>query len=205
MKRPYTFYSIPWVTVGQVLGVLLIIPLCNYLINRFYYGKVRYNTNTELYYRQYVSNSDTIRIILPEYGSKHYKNNDVGLETLSFILYQDKGMMDESLHTPTISFYDIHYKKYFIIMSFGDYSYDDWCGKEVKLWVNKEDLNNPEYGTKDNPVPVLQAQGVKSSIRANNRDYDTTYMDSFYRNNVIRYLKYKMSKEEFERRFKHKE
>ena len=28
------------------------------------------------------------------------------------------------------------------------------------------------------------------------------YMDKFYRNNVINYLKYKMPKEEFERRFK---
>ena len=74
--------------------------------------------------------------------------------------------------------------------------------KEVFMTVNKDDINNPAYGTKDNPVPVLKMVGVYESIRDNDRDYDQAYMDSFYHNNVIRYLKYKMPKEEFERRFK---
>ena len=63
-------------------------------------------------------------------------------------------------------------------------------------------MNNPAYGTKENPVPVLKDIGVDESIRDYEKDYDKAYMDSFYRENVIRYLKYKMPKSEFKRRFK---
>ena len=63
-------------------------------------------------------------------------------------------------------------------------------------------MQNPQYGTKENPVPVLKMVGVNESIRLDNKDFDTTYMNEFYKNNVIRYLKYKMSKEEFNKRFK---
>ena len=41
-----------------------------------------------------------------------------------------------------------------------------------------------------------------SKLFLHNGDYDKEYMDSFYRENVIRYLKYKMPKSEFKRRFK---
>ena len=101
-----------------------------------------------------------------------------------------------------IPFYSPEYKKYFSIMYFDFpkvYGYDN---KEVYLTVNEDEMNNSAYGTKDNPVPVLKMVGAHESIRDNDRDYDQAYMDSFYHNNVIRYLKYKMPKEEFERRFK---
>ena len=75
---------------------------------------------------------------------------------------------------------------------------------KVILTVNRDDMNNPEYGTKDNPVPVLKDVGVEESIRDGDKDYDKAYMDSFYRKNVIRYLKYNMSKKEFESRYKNK-
>ncbi|QKH89873.1 hypothetical protein FIU21_10380 [Prevotella melaninogenica] len=78
-------------------------------------------------------------------------------------------------------------------------------GRKVTLTVNMDDMNNPEYGTKENPVPVLKDVGVDESIRDYDKDYDKAYMDSFYRENVVRYLKYKMSKSEFKRRFKNKE
>ena len=47
------------------------------------------------------------------------------------------------------------------------------------MTVNKDDMNNPAYGTKDNPVPVLKMVGVHESIRDNDRDNDQAYMDSF--------------------------
>ena len=103
-------------------------------------------------------------------------------------------------------FYSVEYKKYFNIMCFLG-SKDLWWpyGMKVFLTVNKDDMNNPAYGTKENPVPVLKDIGVDESIRDNDQDYDKAYMDSFYRENVIRYLKYKMPKSEFKRRFKNKE
>ena len=65
-------------------------------------------------------------------------------------------------------------------------------------------MNNPQYGTKENPVPVLNVVGVSEPIWYDGRDTDSVFVDKFYRDNVIQYLKYKMPKEEFERRFKGK-
>ena len=36
-------------------------------------------------------------------------------------------------------------------------------GRKVILTVNRDDMNNPEYGTKENPVPVLKDVGVDES------------------------------------------
>ena len=79
-------------------------------------------------------------------------------------------------------------------------------GMKVILTVNRDDMNNPEYGTKENPVPVLKDVGVDESIRDYDKDYDKAYMDSFYRGRMSYvYLKYKMPKSEFKRRFKNGE
>ena len=77
-------------------------------------------------------------------------------------------------------------------------------GMKVTLMVNKDEMNNPKYGTKENPVPILRYIGVDESIRDYDKDYDRKYMDSVYSENVIGYLKYKMPKGEFKRRFKNK-
>ena len=103
-------------------------------------------------------------------------------------------------------FYSGKYKKYFSIMCFLGLQDMHWpYSMKVILTVNRDDMNNPEYGTKENPVPVLKDIGVDESIRDYEKDYDKAYMDSFYRENVICYLKYKMLKSEFKRRFKSKE
>ena len=80
------------------------------------------------------------------------------------------------------------------IISFQNVDGNYW-GKEVVLTVNRDDMNNPEYGTKDNPVPVLKAVGVSEPIWFSGKDTDSVFMDNFYRNNVINYLKYKMPKD----------
>ena len=99
------------------------------------------------------------------------------------------------------SFYCKECKKYMNIIAFKDVN-GSYGEKELYLTVNRDDMNNPEYGTKDNPVPVLKAVGVSEPIWFSGKDTDSVFMDNFYRNNVINYLKYKMPKEEFERRFK---
>ena len=51
-------------------------------------------------------------------------------------------------------------------MYFVDTSQMYWpYGRKVILTVNRDDMNNPEYGTKENPVPVLKDIGVDESIR----------------------------------------
>ena len=200
------FKYIPMVTLGQILGTVVAFPLLCFLINIFYYSN-KYNDDAEQYYEDYMNNSYDIEVAMPEEKSKCYlKNQDEDVKTVETFRTR---MVNNYFANPSgwyIPFFSVEYKKYLSIMYFVDTSQMYWpYGRKVILTVNRDDMNNPEYGTKDNPVPVLKAVGVSEPIWFSGKDTDSVFMDNFYRNNVINYLKYKMPKEEFERRFKNKE
>ncbi len=196
---------IPVGALGQIVGSVLIVPLIYFLVNKLYFRN-KYNNDAELYAKEYIERSMQIKVYMPDYESKMYLDNiDPDLKTIETFMVRADGNYFANPEAQYMYFYNPNYKKYFIVMCFNYpmvYGYDN---KEVYLTVNKDDMNNPQYGTRENPVPVLKMVGVNESIRDGNKDYDKAYMDSFYRKNVIRYLKYKMPKEEFKRRFKSKE
>ena len=197
------FKYIPMVTLGQILGAVVGFPLLCFLINIFYYSN-KYNDDAEQYYKEYMNNSYDIEVTMPEEKSKYYlENQDENFRmSETFITKMDKNYFSNP-RAVYIPFYSVEYKKYFSIMCFLGANRMHWpYGMKVILTVNKDDMNNPAYGTKENPVPVLKDVGVDESIRDYDKDFDKAYMDSFYRENVIRYLKYKMPKSEFKRRFK---
>ena len=194
------------VLAGQIIGGVLVVPLIYFLINKLYFP-YKYNDNVEVYAENYIKNSMRIKVYMNDYDSKMYLSNlEPETKTLETFMVKMDGNYFANPEARYIPFYSPEYKKYFSIMCFLS-SRDMWWpyGMKVILTVNREDMNNPEYGTKENPVPVLKDIGVDESIRDNDQDYDKAYMDSFYRENVIRYLKYKMPKSEFKRRFKNKE
>ena len=200
------FKYIPMVTLGQILGTVVGFPLLVFLVNLFYFSN-KYNDDAEQYYEDYMNNSYDIEVAMPEEKSKCYlKNQDEDVKTVETFRTR---MVNNYFANPSgwyIPFFSVEYKKYLSIMYFVDTSQMYWpYGRKVILTVNRDDMNNPEYGTKENPVPVLKDIGVDESIRDNDQDYDKAYMDSFYRENVIRYLKYKMPKSEFKKRFKNGE
>ena len=200
------FKYIPMVTLGQILGTAVVFPLLCFLINIFYYSN-KYNDDAEQYYKEYMNNSYDIEVTMPEDNSKYYlENQDEDVKTVETFTKKIDGNYFANPRGWYIPFYSVEYKKFLSIMYFVDIS-QMYClyGRKVILTVNRDDMNNPEYGTKENPVPVLKDVGVDESIRDYDKDYDKAYMDSFYRENVIRYLKYKMPKSEFKRRFKNKE
>lgn len=200
MKR--IFKHIPMVLAGQIIGGVLVVPLIYFLINKLYFP-YKYNDNVEVYAKNYIKKSKHIKVYMYDYDSKMYLSNlEPETKTLETFMVKMDGNYFANPEARYIPFYSPEYKKYFSIMYFDFpkvYGYDN---KEVYLTVNEDDMSNPEYGTKDNPIPVLKMVGVNESIREDNKDYDKEYMDSFYRENVIRYLKYKMPKSEFKRRFK---
>ena len=200
------FKYIPMVTLGQILGTVVGFPLLCFLINIFYYSN-KYNDDAEQYCKEYMNNSYDIEVTMPEDNSKYYlENQDEDVETMETFTTKIDGNYFANPSGSYNPFYSVEYKKYLSIMYFVDISQMYWpYGRKVILTVNRDDMNNPAYGTKENPVPVLKDVGVDESIRDNDQDYNKKYMDSFYRENVIRYLKYKMSKSEFKRRFKNKE
>ena len=200
------FKYIPMVTLGQILGTVVGFPLLCFLINIFYYSN-KYNDDAEQYYKEYMNKSYDIEVMMPEEKSQCYlENQDENVKTSeTFRIRMDNNFFanPQGQYYP---FYSKELKKYFSIMCFLGPTEMHWpCDMKVILTVNRDDMNNPEYGTKENPVPVLKDVGVDESIRDYEKDYDKAYMDSFYRENVIRYLKYKMPKSEFKKRFKNGE
>lgn len=197
---------IPWVLIGQVLGSFVVIPLGYFLFDKFYYSeKYESDEDVKSVYESYMKNSYVVKCRMPDEDSKCYLENvDDNVITHERFKTKSRSNYFDRPSAEYVPFYSREYKKFLNIIFMGYFTTWGFYDKEVYLTVNKDDMCNPEYGTKDNPVPVLKMVGVHESIRDNDRDYNKEYMDSFYHNNVIRYLKYKMPKEEFERRFKTK-
>ena len=93
-------------------------------------------------------------------------------------------------------FYCWEYKKYKNTITLKDVN-GKYGSKDLYLTANRDDMNNLACGTEENLIPVLKDVGVDESILNYDKDYDKAYMDCFCRENVIRYLKNKMSKSEF--------
>ena len=193
----------PWVLIGSLIGSAFVVPMVSNLIDKFYY-KEKYNNNAAIFYNQYKDNSYIIKVSMPNADSKLYLHNvdreKYPLCEVFDTTYDSRNFFNNPSADYT-SFYCKECKKYMNIIAFMNVN-GSYGEKELYLTVNRDDMNNPEYGTKDNPVPVLKAVGVSEPIWFSGKDTDSVFMDNFYRNNVINYLKYKMPKEEFERRFK---
>ena len=196
---------VPWVTIGGIIGSFFVVPMMPKVIDALYY-KNKYNNEAVIFYKQYMDKCYRIKVIMPPEESQLYLNNiDDEKYPLSEVFdttYDSRNFFNNP-NADYTSFYCKEYKKYMNIIAFVDVN-GSYVEKELYLTVNRDDMNNPEYGTKENPVPVLKAVGVSEPIWFSGKDTDSIFMDNFYRNNVINYLKYKMPKEEFERRFKTK-
>ena len=200
----YTHF-IPWVFIGSLIGTLLIVPMMPKIVDALYY-KNKYNNEAVNFYKTYMDKCYTIKVTMPPEESQLYLNNiDDAKYPLSevFDTTYNSSIFFYNPSADYTSFYCKEYKKYMNIIAFMNVN-GSYVEKELYLTVNRDDMNNPEYGTKDNPVPVLKAVGVSEPIWFSGKDTDSVFMDNFYRNNVINYLKYKMPKEEFKRRFKSK-
>ena len=197
---------IPWVFIGSLIGSVFIVPMISKLVDKFYY-KSKYNNESIYRFQQYIDSSYTIKVAMPSGNSKYFLYNVDKERYPLFERFDTTYSSQNYFNNPCAEytfFYCHEYKKYMNIITFKDVN-GNYGNKELYLTVNRDDMNNPEYGTKDNPVPVLKAVGVSEPIWFSGKDTDSVFIDNFYRNNVINYLKYKMPKEEFKRRFKSKE
>ena len=76
--------------------------------------------------------------------------------------------------------------------------------KTIKARINKYELNSPRYGSKENPVPVLDYDYNLQEFRDAYYGEQFKYAFSrpaYYKRAVELYLTYMMSKEEFKERF----
>ena len=163
----------------------------------------------EKYAQQYIDESEYVTLHIPE-GIKDvtYRAGSI----MTGVLMNST----ERIRTDSILFYDSTYKKYFCVFVIeperretvrqgmcveDDISYR----KTIKARINKYELNSPRYGSKDNPVPVLDFDYDLQEFRGvyYGKEYEYAFSrPAYYKRAVELYLTYMMSKEEFKERFK---
>ena len=191
--------GIGWFTGVGLVAMLLAIGNLIYTCTR---------NDGEKYVQQYIDESEYVTLHIPE-GIK-----DVTYRAGSIMT----GVLMNStkrIRTDSILFYDSIYKKYFcvfvieperretvrqgmIVVNDIDYR------KTIKARINKYELNSPRYGSKANPVPVLDFDYNLQEFRDAYYGEQFKYAFSrpaYYKRAVELYLTYMMSKEEFKERF----
>ena len=188
-----------WFTGVGLVAMLLAIGNLIYTCTR---------NDGEKYVQQYIDESEYVTLHIPE------GKMDVDYEPESIMT----GVLmnsTERIRTDSILFYDSIYKKHFCVFVIeperretvrqGEIVVKDICyRKTIKARINKYELNSPRYGSKANPVPVLDFDYKIAHFQndKNSKYYEYAFSrPAYYKRAVELYLTYMMSKEEFKERF----
>ena len=189
--------------IGWFLGVGLVAMLL--AIGNLIYTCTR--NDGEKYAQQYIDESEYVTLHIPQRKSISYEFDHI----VTGVVMNSA----ETVWTDSIIFYDNSYKKYFCVFvieperrdmgrqsSFvGD---DIRYRKTIKARINKYELNSPRYGSKANPVPVLDFDYKIAHFQndKNSKYYKYAFSrPAYYKRAVELYLTYMMSKEEFKERY----
>ena len=176
--------------IGYAIGMLIVVPLLIWGANYFFYSG---NRASKEQVQEYINNSFIEKFFI--------KKED----------WLDNGYIS---YTPKLSrrggdatyiwylFYDENYKKFFWLSTFNyvhpsDKEIGFIIGRtesaEYKVYINKDQLNNPDYGTKDNPIPIWPVELTDKEISFNS---EATHLY------IGQYLSHFMPKEEYKEMFK---
>ncbi|WP_449022264.1 hypothetical protein [Prevotella jejuni] len=190
--------------IGWFIGVGLVAMLLT--IGNLIYTCTR--NNGEKYVQQYIDES--------EYVTFHYP------EGIQDVTYRAGSIMTgvlmnstKRIRTDSLAFYDKYYKKYFCVFVIEPESRETFrqgeivendisSRKTIKARINKYELNSPRYGSKANPVPVLDFDYDLQEFRDvyDDKEYEYAFSrPAYYKRAVELYLTYMMSKEEFKERY----
>ena len=190
--------------IGWFAGVGLVAMLL--AIGNLIYTCTR--NDGEKYVQQYIDESEYVTLHIPE-GIKDvtYRAGSI----MTGVLMNST----ERIRTDSILFYDSIYKKHFCVFVIEPESRKTFrqgeivikdidYRKTIKARINKYELNSPRYGSKANPVPVLDFDYNLQKFRDAYYGEQFKYAFSrpaYYKRAVELYLTYMMSKEEFKERF----
>mgnify|MGYP000845078300 FL=1 len=162
----------------------------------------------EKYAQQYIDESKYVTLHIP----KGKMDVDYGPESIMTGVLMNS---TERIRTDSILFYDSIYKKHFCVFVIEPESRKTFrqgeivikdidYRKTIRARINKYELNSPRYGSKENPVPVLDYDYNLQKFRDAYYGEQFKYAFSrpaYYKRAVELYLTYMMSKEEFKERY----
>ena len=190
--------------IGWFIGVGLVAMLL--AIGNLIYTCTR--NDGEKYVQQYIDESEYVTLHIPE-----------GIQDVTYragsIMTGVLMNSTKRIRTDSLAFYDKYYKKYFCVFVIGPERRktvrqgmivvnDIRYRKTIKARINKYELNSPRYGSKANPVPVLDYDYDLQEFRDvyDDKEYEYAFSrPAYYKRAVELYLTYMMSKEEFKERF----
>ena len=190
--------------IGWFIGVGLVAMLLT--IGNLIYTCTR--NDGEKYVQQYIDESEYVTLHIPE-GAKDVSYGPGSIMT--GVLMNST----ERIRTDSLAFYDKYYKKYFCVFVIepdhrktvrqGEIVVKDIrYRKTIRARINKYELNSPRYGSKANPVPVLDFDYKIAHFQndKNSKYYEYAFSrPAYYKRAVELYLTYMMSKEEFKERY----
>ena len=192
------------INMGWFLGVGLVAMLL--AIGNLIYTCTR--NDGEKYVQQYIDESEYVTSHIPE-GIKDvtYRAGSI----MTGVLMNST----ERIRTDSILFYDSIYKKHFCVFVIEPESRetvrqsmivikDIDYRKTIRARINKYELDSPRYGSRENPVPVLDFDYNLQEFRDAYYGEQFKYAFSrpaYYKRAVELYLTYMMSKEEFKERY----
>ena len=182
--------------MGWIIGAAIIFPLGLFLYQKY----VSLNDGYK-YVDQYISNSEQINLDLNT--SFDAAKNDINSKA-----YYKSYTARQSTTARMLSsypFYSDMYKKYFAIQEYNAGTSFMVQMERTKFRdtilasVNKIEMADQSYGTKDNPIPVLR---IKININGRNPDLNVLNIsENRYRDNIGEYLTYFKSKSDFKKMF----
>jgi len=162
----------------------------------------------EKYAQQYIDESKYVTLHIP----KGKMDVDYGPESIMTGVLMNS---TERIRTDSILFYDSIYKKHFCVFVIEPESRKTFrqgeivikdidYRKTIRARINKYELDSPRYGSRENPVPVLDFDYNLQEFRDAYYGEQFKYAFSrpaYYKRAVELYLTYMMSKEEFKERY----
>ena len=200
-------------TAGTIFASLVGAPLLIFIITRFTLGG---NKDAIPYADTYIKNSDTIVVKIPKDHHKIKKGDDIFTTSGWFMGVAQTRTATYNLYY----FFSPKYKKYLGVVSFeGSYNtiqrgngekiwYDDIEGnrltflysiKSFSAYVNRQQLQDPTYGTKDNPVPIFFKRALSWPKSLGGIEEYITIKPSVNKKFVELYLAHELSSKEFNR------
>ena len=199
-------------TAGTIFASLVGGPLLIFIITRFTLGG---NKDAIPYADTYIKNSDTIVVKTPINGLEIDIDDDVFTTSGWFMGVAQSRMATYNMY----SFYSPEHKKYLGVVTFiGSYNtiqrgsgekiwYDDievqrltylYDIKSFSAYVNRQQWQDPTYGTKDNPVPIFFKRALSGHETLDMDDF-ITIKPSVNKKFVELYLAHELSSKEFNR------
>lgn len=182
---------------GYIIGMLLGIPLFIIIVNFLFF---RGNNPTKEQVNKYITNTIIDTIQVPKDNVYEKKQYIKGISRRG----RPSGFMLRYL------FYSLKYQKHFSVITFMGFErnrrFPIFLSGPLIITarINKTQLANPLYGTKEQPLPVFAINLIESEYAGSEKDAKKIFnvSDTVNFQFVEQYLKHFMPKKEFKTTFK---